>query len=590
MSYTNGFQTLVQSMNGLLVFNDGAGTVIENGVITTEAINLDNIYATSPSETVSLWNNLTGGTALIMTKLISGSIYWGTLLSSGYIFIGNTATNIQVGMFYFINDSIQKLPGYTSSINLFNDQFTTGTINFANNMTSGTINLGSSLVSMVLGSFTFLGTSIQAGTSGTFNFFTNITGSSTVNLFSNMPSGTFNIGKGGNINIGQATTGSLIKIDQNGLDTQVIISPQQGPTGNVFIGSNSNNNRIGNLNIVNNTINPNTAGQTVNLGTINTTTANFATGATTTTIGGTTCNVGNQNAGVNYQLNLGTNGITTGTNRVNIGVTNTDTVINGGGVTLGLNTTGGFFWPSFLRLGSGGDTIDLFFRGASATLNNTYETLIKSYSGSIWSANAQGLQQTYCGQQEMIYNGSFTPRNLSTFNGSGRSYYSGSGGNGAENATAISGYAPYGGIQFGGCGSSNAKGFSSTWGASMVTYPGYGTRFKNGGISFDNSNLTYSIGNDRGWVPISGVQSLQNLPIGGNGNVQQAISYGRTFSANPFVTATMLMENINSATDALTITIYNVTTTGFNVNIHNNLGGSTGSNRWGYHWIAWAPY
>jgi hypothetical protein len=59
-----------------------------------------------------------------------------------------------------------------------------------------------------------------------------------------MASGTLNIGKGGNINIGQATTGSLIKIDQNGLDTQVIISPQQGASGKVEIGSSTNTNKI----------------------------------------------------------------------------------------------------------------------------------------------------------------------------------------------------------------------------------------------------------------------------------------------------------------------------------------------------------
>ena len=60
MSYTNGFQTLVQSMNGLLTFNDGAGTVIENGTITTQSLALNKIDAVPIGFTtvVNLWNNI----------------------------------------------------------------------------------------------------------------------------------------------------------------------------------------------------------------------------------------------------------------------------------------------------------------------------------------------------------------------------------------------------------------------------------------------------------------------------------------------------------------------------------------------------
>jgi hypothetical protein len=240
MSYTNGFQTLVQSMNGLLTFNDGAGTVIENGTIITQSLSLNNILATLPTLVVNLWQNITNANAYLMTNLVNGSIYLGTALGSGttgVLYLGNELCTIVLGSFNFLGNSIQSGIG--------------GTINLFTTLTNPSIlNVGNSVINMSFGAFSFIGKSIQSGTSGTFNFFTEVTGSSTVNFFSNMPSGTLNIGKGGNINIGQATTGSLIKIDQNGLDTQVIIAPQQGASGSVVIGSSSNSNKVGNLTTV----------------------------------------------------------------------------------------------------------------------------------------------------------------------------------------------------------------------------------------------------------------------------------------------------------------------------------------------------
>jgi hypothetical protein len=163
-------------------------------------------------------------------------------------------------------------------------------------------------------------------------------------------------------------------------------------------------------------------------------------------------------------------------------------------------------------------------------------------------------------------------------------YYSGGGT--TDNAFTISGYGPYGGVRFGGCGSSSAYA-PSNWTQSMCVYPGYGTRFFNGGIGFDKGSLTPGT---RGWVPTCGVKSLTNSPLNAGTNVQQAVSFGTTFSANPYVTATILIETINTPVDSLLITIYGVSTTGFNVNIKNTSGSSTGSSRWGYHWMAWGPY
>lgn len=647
MSYTNGFQTLVQSMNGLLTFNDGAGTVIENGNITTKSLTLNEIYATTLSSSVKLWDNLTSGYASLFTSMETGIISIGTaLISGGFMFIGSTTTYITLGIFKFEYNNLQLLPGYTSIINLFTE-FTTGTCNLftgltdgnidigtaiesgninigsksnifintsattestiiSNNLsasglvaigssvnrnvlgaveivgsqinsqvksqdlrigkllTTGIVDIGSSIISVVVGSFTFLGNSIQAGTATTLNLFTNYNGlntniltgflTGTINFATNMTVGTFNIGKGGNITIGSATTGLILKLDDNGLDNQVIISSQQGTSGKVEIGASGTTKLMG----------------------------------TTTTVGGRTVNVGNQNPLVNSNIvNLGTIGLNTGSNTVNIGLTNTNTIINGGGVTIGANTTGGYFYPSQMRVTSGAENIELYFRGASNTVNNTYETQIKSYNGAPWNAEGQGLQQMFSGQQEFIYNNSFVPRDLPTTNAIGMGYYNGGGF--IESSSTISGYAPYGGIRFGGCGSSNTY-CSTTWTQSMATYPGYGTRLYNGGISFDKGTLSSGSAIGRGWVPQCGVYPLNTTTISGSGSVQVTMTFGYTYSANPYVTVTMIAGATGGNTDRLIPTVYEITPTQIKVNISNTGGGSTGGNEWGFHYIAWGPY
>lgn len=212
MSYTNGVQTLVQSMNGLLVFNDGAGTVIENGVITTQSLSLNNIIANLPTVVVNLWSNFTTGTANLLTNLTSGTIN-----------LGNTAVSIVVGAVSFVGNSIQTTLTATT-LNLFSN-FDGPNVNFLTGFLSGTVNICSA-----------------------------------------MTVGTLNIGRGSNINIGSATTGLLLKLDGNGLTNQVFISPQAGASGTVKIGTNENSNQIGSIFIKDNVITATGSG-TVKIGT-----------------------------------------------------------------------------------------------------------------------------------------------------------------------------------------------------------------------------------------------------------------------------------------------------------------------------------
>lgn len=213
MSYTNGFQTLVQSMNGLLTFNDGAGTIIENGKITTQSFLLNNIYANLPIVVVNLWTNFISGTASLLTNVYDGGIYIGTNLAPG---------------------------------------------------TLGILSLGNQVCSITLGAMTFIGNTINTSLTTNLELFPTYNGATTniltgvlngtVNICNAMTSGTFNIGRGGNINVGSASTGVLLKIDGNGLSNQVLISPQSGASGTVKIGTNENSNQIGAVFVKNNFI------------------------------------------------------------------------------------------------------------------------------------------------------------------------------------------------------------------------------------------------------------------------------------------------------------------------------------------------
>ena len=525
MSYTNGFQTLVQSMNGLLTFNDGAGTVIENGTITTQSLSLNNIYATLPTLVCNLWTNLA----------------------------------------------------------------------------TGTVNIATSAVTIVMGSFTFLGTSIQAGTSGTYNLFTNTVYSSNVNFFSNMSAGTFNIGKGGNINIGQATTGSLIKIDQNGLDTQVIIAPQQSATGSVAIGSTQNTNTIGGLIIKNKAIYCATGGTSLDIGYVNTPQVNIGGNGnvivannTNTTIGSyIECATGAPNAYFDFHCG-GAGSIVDYDSRIISSVTNSTTVgtallqiisqtIRLVGNTFVSYANVGYTYPGYLNVALSGNILDMNMVAPSNVTPNVYDAQMRVYNGgSFGSSNGYGLYQLWNGQTEMLFNADFRPRDIGQYNAIGLGYYSGGGG---ENSATISGYAPYGGVRFGGAGVSNGY-FGNSWRESMCTYPGYGTRFKNGGIAFDKGNLGF-VG--QGWFMQTGSYGFVNTTISANNYTSVAVTWTQPFANAVYPTVQMFANGLGGNTDGLIPTVINNTVNGFTCIIKNTQG-STSGNLWGFYYMGIGTY
>ena len=98
MSNTNGQVSFVKSMNGILSFNTGSGTIISGDTITTDTIdcdtmnlnnlNVDNIQGISPGNAITLYTNSTNtislGNATVPTNIATLK------------FIGNEITSTNV--------------------------------------------------------------------------------------------------------------------------------------------------------------------------------------------------------------------------------------------------------------------------------------------------------------------------------------------------------------------------------------------------------------------------------------------------------------------------------------------------------------
>jgi len=111
MSNTNGTNSFARSLNGIITYDDGAGTVIQNGTITTVNLAINNIVASNLATDCGIWEYNTGVTnysrsCLGTVNLATGSkgnVNIGPVAgatSSGAINIGtasNLSGNIAIG-------------------------------------------------------------------------------------------------------------------------------------------------------------------------------------------------------------------------------------------------------------------------------------------------------------------------------------------------------------------------------------------------------------------------------------------------------------------------------------------------------------
>ena len=212
MSNSNGTSYTARSMNGIITYDDGQGTVISDGTITTQSLSLNNILAASTNLACSLFSNIV----------------------SGIIQIGSSTTaslTVKIGRFLSITDaginSTSSLTiGSTSGVNLGS---TTGYVRSAYAPVATTdITTVSYVASYVAGRFTnFLG--LSNVWTGTINQFNNKIKTNT--LESILTADIMNIGTNitglGKINIGVSTIPVKISnINMNGTD----ISPSTSST------------------------------------------------------------------------------------------------------------------------------------------------------------------------------------------------------------------------------------------------------------------------------------------------------------------------------------------------------------------------
>ena len=211
MSTTTGTSYTARSMNGIITIDDGQGTTISDGQITTNSMSLDSLYCdniqtknntdnaylyTTTSGIVYIGQNATTSTDTINCNTINaitpstnvqvyqnstGSISIGDL-STGNIKIGTAkpSGNTTIGGLSIINKSLFSALG-NDIINFFLN-LTTGSINIGNNLSStGAINIGGSLSTTVFNGLVSLKSLISANVSDTISLFNNIT-TGTINL------------------------------------------------------------------------------------------------------------------------------------------------------------------------------------------------------------------------------------------------------------------------------------------------------------------------------------------------------------------------------------------------------------------------
>jgi hypothetical protein len=211
-------------MNGIRTIDDGSGTIIEGGNITTDDLSLENlicnnIQGTNPADDVYLYSSTTGvinlgiGATASATTIRTDNL---EALTGSTINIGKATETLT----YAGTNKLNNIEGITttSTINLFQNLLT-ATINFATNLTSSAlVRIGSFNSDIRLsGSVGIKGTIISA-LSGL---------SATIQLFNNLTTGIIEIGTG-ITNLG----GGSIKI--GGTDTNTIISNRIGIKGSTF--------------------------------------------------------------------------------------------------------------------------------------------------------------------------------------------------------------------------------------------------------------------------------------------------------------------------------------------------------------------
>ena len=140
MPNTNGSQSLTKSMNGLIEIEDGGGTVLSDGIVTTNKVITNNIQGQSATDTITLYTDTTTGLVTLKNIILGTNTITTTTptlpvnlftnqLTSAHVNIGGTTTRVNISSFNF-RDTTTTVSSPEKAVNLFTNQ--TGSINIGN--------------------------------------------------------------------------------------------------------------------------------------------------------------------------------------------------------------------------------------------------------------------------------------------------------------------------------------------------------------------------------------------------------------------------------------------------------------------------
>lgn len=153
MANTNGSQSLTKSMNGLIELEDGGGTVLSDGIVTTNKVITNNIQGQSATDAITLYTDTTTGLVTLKNIILGTNTITSTTpllpfnlftnqLTTANVIIGGSLTRVFVSSFRF-RDNLMTVETPTTLVNLFTTQSGTGSITIGNSgvkvRTSGSI-------------------------------------------------------------------------------------------------------------------------------------------------------------------------------------------------------------------------------------------------------------------------------------------------------------------------------------------------------------------------------------------------------------------------------------------------------------------
>ena len=223
MSSTPNNPYLVKSMNGAITIDDGGGTQISNGNITTNSLSLNNILASSTATAYTLWSNVVSGIIKIGSQTQSGL---NVLIGKNIVIrddgiYSNSGTLINIGTVSGVILGSSLDPVRTSYTAIADTDITNRLY---------VITYVVSYVAGIIANFLTL-SNIWTGTTNTFNntvktnILSSITDGATLNIGTNIVGGTLNLG--GLTNVARI---SGVKITNNVIDTHLLTTLSIGPT------------------------------------------------------------------------------------------------------------------------------------------------------------------------------------------------------------------------------------------------------------------------------------------------------------------------------------------------------------------------